>query len=118
MEKAILEANTNLDEWIIRLARIRTARKLLQEEESLLVNEIKGLADPSVFDEILALRDGKLVPVVYYRNSFPRFDFPRFRNDHEDLYKEYQIVPAMKCLYLGDAALPKISKDSLQEAKQ
>ena len=78
----------DIEATIMHLARIRSARKLLETEESILKTEIKAIAADVGCDEFLAERDGQLVPIAYLADAPALLDRNKLKNEYEDIYNQ------------------------------
>ena len=107
-ERICFESTPDIEATIMHLARVRSARKLLETEENTLKAQIKAIAIDVGCDEFLAERDGQMVTIAYLQNTFPRIDNKRLRIEQEEIYNQYLIQPGAEDRYvcITNKALP------------
>ena len=107
-ERICFESTPDIKATIMHLARVRSARKLLEAEENILKAQIKAIANDVGCDEFLAERDGQMVTIAYLQNTFPRIDNKRLRIEQEEIYNQYLIQPGAEDRYvcITNKALP------------
>ena len=102
----------DIEATIMHLARIRSARKLLETEENILKAEIKAIAADVGCDEFLAERDGQLVPIAYLADAPALLDRNKLKNEYEDIYNQCLVQQGIedRYLYITNKALPTVTK--------
>ena len=111
-EKISFETTPDIEAIIMHLARIRSARKLLEAEENILKAEIKAIAVDVGCDEFLAERDGQMVPIAYLADAPALLDRNKLKNEYEDIYNQCLLQQGIedRYLYITNKALPTVTK--------
>ncbi len=99
-QRICFESTPDIEATIMHLARIRSARKLLEAEEDILKAQIKAIAIDLGCDEFLAERDGQMVTIAYLKDAPPKIDTDKLKFEYIEIYNQCLIQKGIEERYL------------------
>ena len=103
-ERTALIVPESLKEQVIQLVHLREMRKHLAAAEISLSYQIKEIASRMGCDDLQAEYEGEVITIAKIIKDSHKFDFYKFKQEHEDLYIQYS-SEERKELYIQPKAI-------------